>query len=79
MFKLTTNLSDSYKYNHISPEDPMIQARNDAIVIFVNILLKIVHFMLTKTNMTAPDIARIFFNSVFWLYDLPKVIMYEIK
>ena len=36
---------------------------------------KIVHFQATKTNATAPDIARIFFDTVFRLHGIPSVIV----
>lgn len=49
---------------------PLTKAGNDAIVVFVDMLSKMVHFVPTKTNASAPEIARIFFDSVFRLHGL---------
>ena len=38
---------------------------NDAIVVFVNMFSKMVHFAPTKTTASAPDTARIFFDHIF--------------
>src|SRR5687768_8620244 len=46
----------------------------DAIVVFVDRLSKQVHFEPTQTTATAPDIAKIFFRTVFRLHGLPSTI-----
>ena len=55
---------------------PITRAGNDAIVVFVDMLSKMSHFILTRTNATAPpETAKIFFNSVFRLHGLPKILV----
>ena len=56
-------------------ELPQTQEGYDTIVVFVDRLLKMVHLHPTKTTATAMDIANIFFNTVFQLHGLPKVIV----
>jgi transposase InsO family protein len=54
---------------------PVTKAGFDAIVIFVDMFSKMVHFVPTRTTATAPDTARIFFDNVFKLHGLPKSIV----
>ena len=54
---------------------PVTRAGNDVIVIFVNMLSKMSHFIPTRTNATAPETAKIFFDSVFRLHGLPKILV----
>jgi hypothetical protein len=51
------------------------KAGYDAIVVFVDRLSKMVHFQPTTTTATAPDIAKIFFNTIFRLHGMPTVIV----
>src|SRR3954470_5102000 len=46
----------------------------DAIVVFVDRLSKQAHFEAMNTTATAPDVAKIFFNTVFRHHGLPQVI-----
>jgi len=43
---------------------PVTKAGHDAIVVFVNRLTKRVHFVPTHTTLTAPEVAKIFFNNI---------------
>jgi transposase InsO family protein len=54
---------------------PKTRGGNDAIVVFVDMFSKMVHFAPTKTTASAPDTARIFFDHVFRLHGLPKSIV----
>src|SRR3954470_10517443 len=54
---------------------PKTKNGHDAIVVFVNMFSKMVHFVPMKSNATAPDVAQLFFNNVFRLHGLPKVIV----
>jgi hypothetical protein len=54
---------------------PLTKNGNDAIIVFVDMLSKMVHLVPTQTNATAPDVAKAFFDSVFRLHGLPKVIV----
>ena len=56
-------------------ELPETQEGHNAIVVFVDRLSKMVHLQPTMTTATAMDIANIFFNSVFRLHGLPRVIV----
>src|SRR5947209_10264688 len=47
----------------------------DAIVVFVDYLSKQDHFQVVTTNITAPETARVFIDSVFKLHGLPQVIV----
>src|SRR3954464_11672181 len=44
-------------------------------MVFVDVFSKMVHFAPTKTNASAPDTARIFFDHIFRLHGLPKSIV----
>ena len=46
---------------------PKTKDGHDAIVVFVDRLSKMVHFQPTVTTASAPDIAKIFFNTIFRL------------
>ena len=48
---------------------------NDAIVVFVDMLTKMAHFVAMKTTDSAPTVARLFFDHVFRLHGLPKRIV----
>ncbi|KAJ9532153.1 hypothetical protein QJQ45_003946 [Haematococcus lacustris] len=54
---------------------PSTAAGHDAIVVFVDKLTKMIHAVPTTTTVTAPILARIFFDHVFRLHGLPKVIV----
>ena len=54
---------------------PKTKTGYDAIVVFVDRLSKMVHFQPTVTTATAPDIAKIFFNTIFRLHGMPTVIV----
>src|SRR3954464_9978402 len=54
---------------------PKTKAGFDAIVVFVDTFSKMVHFAPTRTTTTAPDTARIFFDTIFKLHGLPKSIV----
>ena len=54
---------------------PWTKSGYDAIVIFVDCLTKITITEPITTNATAPEIARIFFKSIFCQYGLPQVIV----
>jgi hypothetical protein len=54
---------------------PPTKNGHDAIVVFVDMFSKMVHFAPTMTTASAPDIARIFFDTIFRLHGLPKVIV----
>ena len=47
----------------------------DAIVVFVDKLTKRACFIPTHTNVTAPDVAKIFFNTIFKNFGLPRTII----
>ena len=54
---------------------PKTKTGKDCIVVFVDRLSKMVHFVSTVTTATAPDVAEIFINNIFKLHGLPKVIV----
>ena len=54
---------------------PKTKAGFDAIVVFVDIFSKMVHFAPTKTTASAPDTARLFFDHIVRLHGLPKSII----
>jgi hypothetical protein len=54
---------------------PLTPSGHDAIVVFVDRLTKTVKMEPTKTNATAPDIAHIFFRTIFRNFGLPRVIV----
>src|SRR3954469_16400681 len=47
----------------------------DAIVVFVDCLSKQAHFQAVTTNITAPETAKVFIDTVFKLHGLPQVIV----
>ena len=47
----------------------------DAIVVFVDMLTRMAHFVPTHTNVTAPALAKLFFEHVFRYHGLPEVIV----
>src|SRR3954451_6920051 len=51
---------------------PLTRGKHDAIVVFVDMLSKMIHFIPTTTTATALVTARIFFNSIFRLHGLRK-------
>jgi hypothetical protein len=54
---------------------PRSKLGNDAIVVFVDKLTKMVHYVATKTNVTAPQLATIFFREVVRLHGVPESIL----
>ena len=54
---------------------PPTQDGYNAIIVFVDQLSKMVHLQPTTTTATAVDVANIFFNTVFQLHGLPRVII----
>ena len=67
------------RWTHVSMDFitqlPLTRGKHDAIVVFVDMLSKMVHFVLTTITATAPATTRIFFDSIFRLHGLPKVIV----
>ncbi|KAJ9527530.1 hypothetical protein QJQ45_025738, partial [Haematococcus lacustris] len=68
-----------HRWEHVSmdliTQLPSTAAGHDAIVVFVDKLTKMIHAVPTTTTVTAPILARIFFDHVFRLHGLPKVIV----
>jgi len=56
---------------------PLTKDKHDAIVVFVDMLSKMVHFVLTTTTASAPATAWLFFEEVFRLHGLPRVIVLD--
>jgi transposase InsO family protein len=54
---------------------PVTKHGHDAILVVVDVLSKMVHFIPTKTNATAPQMAKLFFDHIFRLHGLPKSII----
>lgn len=54
---------------------PRSRLGNDAIVVFVCKLTKMVHFVATTTNVTAPQLATLFMREVVRLHGLPESIL----
>ncbi|KAJ9525353.1 hypothetical protein QJQ45_003238 [Haematococcus lacustris] len=54
---------------------PVTSAGHDAIVVFVDKLTKMIHTVPTTTTVSAPELAQLFFDSVFKYHGLPKVII----
>ena len=54
---------------------PKTTKKHDAIVVFVEKLSKRTYFIPTTTDVTAPQVAEIFFNTIFKNHRLPKVII----
>ena len=54
---------------------PKTKKGYDAIIVFVDKLTKRAHFQPCYTTSTAPDIATIFFSTIFRYHGLPKVII----
>jgi hypothetical protein len=54
---------------------PRSRSGNDAIVVFVDKLTKMVHFAATITNVTAPQLASIFMHNVVRLHGVPESIL----
>jgi hypothetical protein len=54
---------------------PKSKLGNDAIVVFVDKLTKMVHYVATKTNVTAPQLATIFMREVVRLHGVPESIL----
>src|SRR4051812_418310 len=54
---------------------PKTRSGHDAIVVFVDRLSKMVHFQPTTTTATAPDIAKLFFETIFRLHGMPNIIV----
>ena len=54
---------------------PLTKAGYDTIFVIVDRLSKRAHFIPTTTNVTAPEVAKLFFNQIFRLHGLPQVIV----
>ncbi|KAJ9524507.1 hypothetical protein QJQ45_019534 [Haematococcus lacustris] len=54
---------------------PVTSAGHDAIVVFVDKLTRMIHTVPTTTTVSAPELAQLFFDSVFKYHGLPKVII----
>ena len=54
---------------------PPTRLGHDAIVVFVDRLTKRAYFQPTHTTVTAPEVAKLFFSTIFKNYGLPKVII----
>ena len=54
---------------------PKTKAGHDAIVVFVDSFSKMAHFAPTTTTVTAPQVARLFFDYIFRLHGLPQKIV----
>ncbi len=54
---------------------PRCKSGNDAIIVFVDKLTKMVHYVACKTKITAPQIAHIFYNEIIRLHGVPKSIV----
>lgn len=54
---------------------PRTKRNFDAVVTFVDKLSKMVHFVPTRTDITAPELARLFIDNVVRLHGLPRVII----
>ena len=54
---------------------PLTKQGHDAIVVFVDHLIKRAHFQPMHTSATAPEVAKIFFATIFKLHGLPRVII----
>jgi len=54
---------------------PLTRQGNDAIVVFTDRLTKRAHFQAMHTTATAPEVAKIFFNTIFKDHGIPKVIV----
>ncbi|KAJ9504647.1 hypothetical protein QJQ45_030377 [Haematococcus lacustris] len=68
-----------HRWEHVSldliTQLPVTTSGHDAIVVFVDKLTKMIHAIPTTTSVTASTLARIFFDHVFRLHGLPKVIV----
>ncbi|KAJ9516381.1 hypothetical protein QJQ45_011054 [Haematococcus lacustris] len=68
-----------HRWEHVSldliTQLPVTTSGHDAIVVFVDKLTKMIHAIPTTTSITASTLARIFFDHVFRLHGLPKVIV----
>src|SRR4051812_2400160 len=76
---LQTIPTPAYKWEQITMDFivqlPPTEEGYDAIVIFVDRFTKTIKAEPTHTNATAPDIAQIFFKTIFRNYGLPRVII----
>jgi len=54
---------------------PRSRSGNDAIVVFVDKLTKLVHYVATTTNVTAPQLATLFMREVVRLHGVPDSIL----
>src|SRR3954468_23076577 len=54
---------------------PPTKKEHDAILVVVDTLSKMVHFILTEMTATALKTAKLFFNHIFQLHRLPKAII----
>jgi hypothetical protein len=54
---------------------PKTKRQHDAVVVFVDKLTKMVHYAPTKVTVTAPQLAKVFFDTVFRHHGLPTTIV----
>ena len=54
---------------------PKTQRQKDTILVVVDYLSKMAHFIATKEIVEAPQVADLFIQNVFWLHGLPQSIV----
>lgn len=54
---------------------PLNHNKHNAILVVVDKFSKMVHFIPTATNVTAPEVAKLFFDNVVRMHGLPEVII----
>jgi transposase InsO family protein len=54
---------------------PKTKSKHDAILVVVDRLSKRIHAIPTTTNVTAPEVAQLFFQNIFRLHGLPRIIV----
>src|SRR5271163_4191855 len=57
---------------------PLTKQGHDAIVVFTDHLTKRAHFQAMHTSATAPEVAKIFFATIFKNHELPHIIISDI-
>ncbi|KAJ9518380.1 hypothetical protein QJQ45_010282 [Haematococcus lacustris] len=77
--RMAASVHDYHRWEHVSldliTQLPKTTAGHDAIAVFVDKLTKMIHAVPTTTTVTASTLARLFFDNVFRLHGLPKVIV----
>lgn len=54
---------------------PKTKRGSDSVVVYVDKSSKMLHFDATTTNVSAPGVARLFFDTIFRLHGIPRVII----